>query len=403
MRWSKIFILIFFVLFHLILIKFWPSEIKSLAGIFFFIYELTFLICFFLTLYKGYSVFLNTLMLLLFVNLFTDNISFNSKYNISSHLKSLEPNHYNRLEVIGDVMPGFSGVNTLSTDSKGYRTTKKIVYDDANKYRIFSVGGSTTVQVYVDDKETWTAHLENFLEANFNEGIETINTGVSGLRAVNHLATLKYTESFHPDLYLFLVGVNDWNNHIVSSFKNIRRTLLYYFLNRARVIINFKNDSFSETKKNIIEKVNGDYYSSQNNSLEKNDRRTLNLEDVSKDYKIVMNKIAKKCNENNYKCMFITQPTAYSVQINEELRSRLWMTPPNQNYTLDLKSLIQISNLYNYWLRVFSDSNNLLFCDLANKIEPSIKFLYDDVHFNENGSKKVAKVIAECINHQLLK
>ena len=400
-NWSKISILLFFVIFQIILFKFWPSEIKSKTGIFFIIYQLIFLSCTLFVIIRGYSALVNTLMLLLFLNLFTDTNSFFSKYNFLSHFKTLEPNSYHRLEIVGNVMPGFKGVNNLSTDSKGFRTTKKINYDDPSKYRIFSVGGSSTAQVYVDDKETWSAYLENLLHTKFDEGIETINTGVSGLRAVNHLATLQYTEQFNPDLYLFLLGPNDWNNHIISSFPEIKRTLLYYSLFKIKKFIFDKNESVSKDKKNEVEKVDGVHYFIKQNSLEKKDKRAFNPTDVKNHYRKIMIKIAKKCNDNNYECMVITSPNAYSEKLSEELKRRLWMTPPNEDYTLDLKSLIHIVNLYNNWLKVFASDNDLFFCDLASKIEPSIIFIYDDLHFNEIGSKKAAEEIAKCINQQL--
>lgn len=400
--WQKILILLFFIIFQIRIINFWPSIIISKTGIFFIIYQLIFLCCVLYTLIRGYSVLLNTLMLVLFLNLFIDTNTFFTKYSFLSNLKTLEPNHYHRLEIIGDIMPGFEGVNTISTDSKGFRTTKKINYDDQSNYRIFSVGGSSTAQVYVDDNETWSAYLEDLLYSKFNEEVETINTGVSGLRAINHLATLNHTEKFHPDLYLFLLGPNDWNNHMISSFHDIKRSLIYYSLYKMKNLINVKKEPVTYKKKDFIEKVDGVHYYKRQNSLEKKDKRIFKPEDVKKDYKKVMIKIAKKCNNNNYKCMVITSPNAYSEKISEDLKVRLWMTPPNEDYTLDLKSLIHITNLYNNWLKVFAINNNLYFCDLAGKIEPSIKFLYDDSHFNENGSKKAAEEIAKCVNQQVL-
>ena len=76
------------------------------------------------------------------------------------------------------------------------------------------------------------------------------------------------------------------------------------------------------------------------------------------------------------------------------------MTPPNENYTLDLDSLIRISDLYNSFLKKTARKYNIYLCDLAEKIPPSTDFFYDDVHFNEKGSALVAKEIAKCINDE---
>jgi len=74
------------------------------------------------------------------------------------------------------------------------------------------------------------------------------------------------------------------------------------------------------------------------------------------------------------------------------------MTPPNVKYTLDLESLIGISQLYNQRLLELATENNIHFCDLAKEIPPTTDYFYDDVHFNENGSRAVANVLHGCLS-----
>ena len=49
---------------------------------------------------------------------------------------------------------------------------------------------------------------------------EVINTGVSGLRANNHIATLKKILKYNPDMAIFLIGINDWNHDIKHNHKS---------------------------------------------------------------------------------------------------------------------------------------------------------------------------------------
>ena len=95
--------------------------------------------------------------------------------------------------------------------------------------------------------------------------------------------------------------------------------------------------------------------------------------------------------------MFINQPNAYSINISNKLKKLLWMTPPDEKYTLDLSSLIKISEVYNNWIIDFGMKNEIAVCDLTNTTKPNTNFFYDDVHFNENGSKVVAEDIFRCI------
>ena len=86
-------------------------------------------------------------------------------------------------------LPGISGKHLITTDSKGFRTTKYIQYDKEDTFRVFAVGGSTTEQIYLDDQKTWTHLLQQNLSESLSSNVEVINTGVSGLRAEHHLAT----------------------------------------------------------------------------------------------------------------------------------------------------------------------------------------------------------------------
>ena len=101
-------------------------------------------------------------------------------------------------------MPNFEGINTISTDEKGFRSLSEIDYSNDTTFRIFAIGGSTTEEIFVDDKETWTSLLEIGLTSSQNKTIEVVNTGVSGLRAQHHLAMMLETEKYHPDAYIFL-------------------------------------------------------------------------------------------------------------------------------------------------------------------------------------------------------
>ena len=77
------------------------------------------------------------------------------------------------------------------------------------------------------------------------------------------------------------------------------------------------------------------------------------------------------------------------------------MTPFSQDYTLSLDNLIQISSLYNNWLRDYTANNNLNFCSLSEKLEPNTDNFFDDAHFSENGSKKVAEILSECVKFSI--
>ena len=75
------------------------------------------------------------------------------------------------------------------------------------------------------------------------------------------------------------------------------------------------------------------------------------------------------------------------------------MTPPYQKYTLTVENLEKISTLYNNWLKTNVNKNILNFCSLSEYFEPNFENFIDDAHFAENGSKKVAKVLTDCLKN----
>lgn len=85
--------------------------------------------------------------------------------------------------------------------------------------RVVAIGASTTEQIHLDDKSTWTHLLQEQLESRLpSVNVEVINTGVSGLRAEHHLETLEQVLDFEPDLVIFLIGINDWIRHVYTEF-----------------------------------------------------------------------------------------------------------------------------------------------------------------------------------------
>lgn len=327
---------------------------------------------------------------------------------INLDFKTLQPNMHEIVDVKSGI-PGINGEQIITTDSKGFRTTRNIEYESSEPYRIFAVGGSTTEQVLNDDHATWTHLTQEQLADELKLDVEVINTGVSGLRAKHHLATLQNIIDMNPDLVVFLIGINDWNRHIIGTFSEedsstalkayrekylLRATLLGSFL---RLIYHHVRSSVKADDGPNKREDHGEYYTHQLNSLGRVDVRQLKPEDVLDKYKEELLAISETCQQNNIKCLFITQPTGYQQRATEEYKKGFWMTPPNQTYTLDFESMIHIASLYNSFLIQFSKEHGHYSCDAAIELAPTFDVFTDDCHFNTNGSVIMSKVVGSCI------
>lgn len=335
-------------------------------------------------------------------------------FTLSNAIK-LPKNLFQKVQIEGPLLTGFSGISTITTDSHGFRTLDKVDYENkSGKFRIFTIGGSTTEQILLDDHKTWTHLLSKKLNIQANNQIEVINAGFSGPRAENHYYTLKSIERYQPDLVIFLMGINDWNNDIRmqellrNPFKRlINATLnLVPFANHFRFeyspiglvknrLFNFQN--YSHVSKDIrIER--GEMYAAQNHSLDRKDVRDLHLVEPSASYQYWTKELIDECKNKRIECVFLDQPTAYTNHTSPNLKDRLWMTPPGEGYTLTLDNLINISAMYNQYLIQTASASNVPACTISTKLPASIDYFYDDCHYNEKGAELMSNLIFQCVS-----
>ena len=79
--------------------------------------------------------------------------------------------------------------NTFYTiNSKGFRGPEFL--DKGSKYRIITIGGSSTIGIESNDSETWPSQLQKFVTEN-GHSVEVINVGIGGARSVHHIKMFK--------------------------------------------------------------------------------------------------------------------------------------------------------------------------------------------------------------------
>lgn len=324
--------------------------------------------------------------------------------------RSLPRNLEKYIDVQGDTIIGINGLQKITTDEMGFRVTKAVDYSTKSnaRYRVFAIGASTTEQGLLDDRRTWTHHLQDRLDRSQRFGqTEVINTGASGLRARHHLATFKRVVDWEPDLVIFMMGINDWNRHIVDTHgkANVDR-LGWRAIAFSETLLGRATIGLAVSLKNLPNRSQpelelGDYYSSQNDSLSRPVVKTFFPDRVSDGYRTAVSEIIELCKLRGVPCMFVTQPSAYHESVSDELKRRFWMTPPNTEYTVDLESLGHTASVYNDFLLDSAKDAGIAHCDLAGKMEASTATLYDDCHFNEGGAVRVAEILETCVLAQM--
>jgi len=303
-------------------------------------------------------------------------------------------------------LPGMPpGLRHITTDERGFRVNPRVDYRAKRGLRIFSIGGSTTEEIISDDESTWSHLLQEGI-AGRGKSAEVINTGVSGIRAANHLVTLKVIARLEPDLVIFLLGANDWIKHVKDRFEepernfrkpvSLRDSALGTVLDGA-VISPLRRRITGRTlsdRAHVVDGLEGLIF--QRPSLQRPVTHTFRPTEVAADYAATLHEISRLCKESRLTCLFMTQPHAYSGTTPADLQAHFWMTPPWATYTLDFESMAHIASLYNELLKSFTAQEGHPLCDLAAGIEPLPRFFYDDMHFTDEGSRRIADLVLPC-------
>ncbi len=338
---------------------------------------------------------------------------------------TLTPNFHQIINLGPKEREGIVGKHQIITDEMGYRVTKKIDYKlkPENTYRIFAIGGSTTEQIYIDQKQTWTHLLQESLDKRHSDlNFEVINAGVSGLRVIHHIATLQKISKYKPDMAIFLIGINDWNFYFTNEEKRYEKAIfnipefltglsyqntLGAILKTGELVKFFKSrslESDNEKKKSSDTAVLIKYGAATKKLSEGVNYIEYKPESVPEVYKKELNKILYLCDKYKIKCLFMDQPNGYKPNVSEEYRKATWSVPTREysNQRPNNDSMIYITNLYNSYVQEFAKKNGVAFCSLDSKVPPSFGYMYDDCHYNVKGANRVADVLINCIKEQNL-
>jgi len=332
------------------------------------------------------------------------------------------------LVIVGDNLPGISGPQRLTTDAKGFRTTRPVDYGDDSSYRIFFVGASTVAQDFIDDRRTFPHLLQESLSTSLGLNVEQVNTAVPGLRAVHFLATMERTADLHPDLYVIMPGANDWglqitthydesapdqlahatvhtdpNEYRIPYLEHLRGfTLQHTLLGRSLIplwelIKGLRPTPAGKAGKPAFVETDAAFYAEQRGSLFRGDRRDYRPESVLPAFAEAMQAIAGFCRQSDIPCVLVTHPHSYKPGVSREYLERFWMTPAFEDYTLTLESMAHIAGMYNGYTRELGRQAGIPVCDLEPQVEPTLDHFYDEMHFNLAGSRRAAELLHPCL------
>ena len=131
-----------------------------------------------------------------------------SKNNLSSYNNLLIKRNFYQTYNIDSLYENNNKFIEYKRDRFGFRGT----YDNLKSIDIVTMGGSTTDQRYIDEKQTWQEII--FQKSILDENpISLVNAGVDGMSTYGHIKSIKHwlseIDDLKPEFFLFYLGVND--------------------------------------------------------------------------------------------------------------------------------------------------------------------------------------------------
>ena len=327
-------------------------------------------------------------------------------------------------------MPGIFGVSHFTINSAGIRGDEFATGQD---YRILALGGSTTECLYLDDTETWPMLLQTELRDRWNGAAVWVgNVGKSGHSTRQHIHQVERLLDDYPpiDAVILLVGINDLSLRLAfdTAYRPLRRgsdanpprgfnaafdvrptwdTSPFHRRTELWQRLGAVKKRFTAPPAAIVQDSLGQNYVRwrEHRASASEIRDTLpDLTQALAEYRDNLRRIIETSSARSTRVILVTQPSMFRVDLPPEVRRLLWMggvgkyreEPGSAYYSFG--ALERGLAAYNRVLLQICDDNGAECIDLASQLDRDTTTLYDDVHFNENGARQVAQILARYLH-----
>jgi lysophospholipase L1-like esterase len=316
-----------------------------------------------------------------------------------------------------ELMPGVSGVSRFAVNADGLRGDEPF-----GEARILAIGGSTTESLYLDQSEAWPQMVQDSL------GVWVGNAGKSGLTTRHHVV---YAESLldkhQPTTVLVLAGVNDLTRRLSADDEwapadlsdvatragviresfvahpdfdaerpYLKRTELWRLAAQIRV--------GSAANADTAQDASGQIYATWREHRQQATAIRDELPDLTEalaEYESNLHAIIDGIERAGAEAVLMTQPVLWRSGLSADLQKLLWLggvgdfqAEPGHDY-YSVEALQSGMERYNAVLLEVCEERELSCLDLAALVPQDGSMYYDDVHFSEAGSRRVAEVVAE--------
>ena len=323
-----------------------------------------------------------------------------------------------------EIMPGVSGKSRFITNAQGMRGRS---LSTADRFRILTVGGSTTECLYLDQTESWPWLLQESLSSRWEgDPVWVGNVGRSGHHSGHHVLQIEKLLDRTPsiDLVVSMVGVNDLlrvlvkrdgkGTHEVGAAQSERALLDQAFAvhpgaasesrfyERTEIwqrLRNLRRRLAPDHDEEMVQDMDGSVYERWRRLRREAPRIRHALPDLSSalgEYAVNLERIVDRAQERDTRIVLVTQPSLWRGDLSPALEGLLWMgvVELGREY-YSAAALEEALDRYNATLLEVCGRRGIPCVDLASVLPKDETVFYDDVHFNESGARQVARVLTK--------
>jgi lysophospholipase L1-like esterase len=317
----------------------------------------------------------------------------------------------------------------IQVNSQGIRGSEWSLQRE-REYRVLAIGGSTTESLYVDQSKTWPALLQTHLGKTADDRLVWVgNLGRAGFNTRDHLGLMRLAiGQWDVDALVMLIGGNDLIHRLMqdesydpyfidkeSQYRSwlyqrfaavplaAQRSAEQWFFKRTALWILAKTVQARLVRRGrdglgrIVRDPQGRWLQNLREVRAAAGRvDTLpSLASGLDEYERNVREIAALARARSLRLVAVTQPSLWRAVMPESERALLWWgwRPDGRFYTTGALALAM--DAYNRRLLDICSAANIECIDLASLIPRSPVYFYDDMHFTEAGSVRVAAELAE--------
>ena len=321
------------------------------------------------------------------------------------------------------VMPGVGPEARFRVNSLGFRGDE---LPGEPCYRILALGGSTTECSFVDQPVSWPQLVGDRLAESSGRCVWVANAGRSGFTSRRHAVQLRHLLEQEPrfDAIVLLVGVNDLCNRLQYGSEEPPEDALtpagipvskcFSVVPRGQDPEQpiLKRTALADAAKRLrdlalgtqeYDRIGTKYVRWRQHRRGATEFRPElpELDRALTAYRENLRECAELARAAGVRLVLLTQPSIWGPDLPPEIRRLLWLGGTG-NYQEEIglpyysaAAMAEGMRRYNDALRAFAVEEDLELIDLAPEIPKDATSFYDDVHFNDEGSRRVADVVVE--------